>query len=316
MNRDSTLEDYIQRLLRVLEHIQHNLDTAMTAADLAEIASFSPFHFQRIFRSLVGESVMGHIRRLRLERSAQKLKHGNDLITQIAFTAGYEQHESFTRAFGSHFGCSPTEYRQRHRPIHFPVAPTNVHYGTGFSEFRPAVQTGAPIGAEMLTRPAVQVAYVHHVGPYDQCGAAWEQLFGWIATEGFMASAGEMVGLCHDDPDVTEDGRIRYDACVALTVGFEPSGRIGRKQIRGGDYVRVRHTGPYAGLQEVYRHRRAIWCKLSSRSRKTIITSASRSRFQSAPVTSCAPFRPNRCGTYYWRSRSFAAAILRRFWNC
>jgi AraC family transcriptional regulator len=68
-------EDYAERILRVLDFIQRNLDEAMTPADLARLAHFSPFHFQRIFRALVGESVMGHIRRLRLERAALRLLH-------------------------------------------------------------------------------------------------------------------------------------------------------------------------------------------------------------------------------------------------
>ncbi len=114
MNRRSTLDDYTARILRVLEHIQHNLDAAMAPAELARVASFSPYHFQRIFRGMVGESVMGHIRRLRLERAAAKLKHTDRSVTHLAFAAGYETHEAFTRAFASHFGCPPSKFRKTH----------------------------------------------------------------------------------------------------------------------------------------------------------------------------------------------------------
>ena len=83
--RESTLEDYKKRMLRVLVHIQQNLDEALSLEELAGIAYFSPYHFHRIFRGMLGESVKGHIRRLRLERAATRLKHGNIPVTHIAF---------------------------------------------------------------------------------------------------------------------------------------------------------------------------------------------------------------------------------------
>jgi len=61
----------------------------------------------RIFRGVVGETVAEHIRRLRLERAAQRLKSGERPVTEIAFEAGYEAHEAFTRAFRARFGASP-----------------------------------------------------------------------------------------------------------------------------------------------------------------------------------------------------------------
>ena len=81
----ATREDYRQRIQRVLGHLQTHLDEALVPADLAQIACFSPHHFHRIFRGMVGESVMQHVRRLRLERAALRLKHGDRSVTAIAF---------------------------------------------------------------------------------------------------------------------------------------------------------------------------------------------------------------------------------------
>ena len=89
---------------RVLVHIQSHLDEPMPLDQLAEVASFSPWHFHRIFRGMVGESVKEHVRRLRLERAAQQLRDTNRAVVDIALEAGYETHESFTRAFAAMFG--------------------------------------------------------------------------------------------------------------------------------------------------------------------------------------------------------------------
>ena len=65
--KQDTLQDYQERMLRVLIYIQNHLDHGPTLNELAELAHFSPFHFHRIFRGMVGESLKAYVRRLRLE---------------------------------------------------------------------------------------------------------------------------------------------------------------------------------------------------------------------------------------------------------
>ena len=86
--KKSTRQLYEERLLRVLVYIQQHLDESLALVDLAELAHFSPYHFHRVFRGLVGESLHEHIRRLRLERAAIRLKHSNQTVVQIALEAG------------------------------------------------------------------------------------------------------------------------------------------------------------------------------------------------------------------------------------
>ena len=66
-----TEASYRERILRVRLHIEAHLDESISLEELAAVACFSPYHFHRIFRALVGESVMEHVRRLRLERAAE-----------------------------------------------------------------------------------------------------------------------------------------------------------------------------------------------------------------------------------------------------
>src|SRR5260370_39894448 len=108
--RETTIEDYQRRILKVLVHIQNNLDRPFSLEELATIASFSPYHFHRIFRGMVGESVKEHVRRLRLERAAHCLRFTGQPRTDIAFDAGYETHQALTPTFHSMFGASPPEF--------------------------------------------------------------------------------------------------------------------------------------------------------------------------------------------------------------
>ncbi len=276
MSTTSTLDDYAARIRRVLEHVQSHLDHAMTPADLAEIACFSPFHFQRVFRAMVGESVMGHVRRLRLEQAAWKLKFSNDPVTVIAFEAGYEAHEAFTRAFGARFGCSPSEFRVRHRAMEFPPAPSGLHFNprAAIGDFESRPLDAAGLEVEIRRRCSQQVACVRHVGPYDEVGEAWDELAGWLAAEGLFGPGVEMLGLCYDDPGITPRDQLRYDACATLDGDFEipvrpPGGgqakQITRRRIPGGEFAVARHVGPFQDLGETYYRLIGHWLPLDGR---------------------------------------------------
>ena len=267
MSRKSTLADYNQRMLKVLEYLQQHLDSALAPTDLARIASFSPYHFQRIFRGMMGESVMGHISRLRLERAASRLVYTDRSVTTLAFEAGYTVHEAFTRAFGARFGCSPSEFRKQHRRIGFPPAPNPVHYDS-LDECDPFPDPGRPpteLAVKIENQPPRAVAYVRHVGRYSDCGSAWERLMAWVASSGHMAPGNELIGVCYDDPDITDEDRIRYEACAVLSSPFEAEGDVGKKELFGGDYAVVRHRGPYADLSPVYRQLMGSWLPRSGR---------------------------------------------------
>ena len=66
----TTLEDYKERMLRVLLYIQRHLDEETPLEELARVAAFSPYHFHRVFKSIVGETLNDFIRRVRVQRAA------------------------------------------------------------------------------------------------------------------------------------------------------------------------------------------------------------------------------------------------------
>ncbi len=246
--RITTHDDYRQRMLRVLVHIQHHLDDDLSLAELAELAHFSPFHFHRIFRGMVGESVRAYVRRLRLERAAGRLITTDDQVIRVALDAGYESHAAFTRAFRDMTGLSPTEYRKQRRPL-VANAPRLRLAEDGSLAFKTG---GTSMDVTVKTLPERRVAFIRHTGPYAECGAAWSRLCRVLGPQGRLGPGADFIGLSYDDPDVTPADKIRYDACVVVDETFEPAGEIGVQTVGGGLYAVTVHEGPYETLSNTY----------------------------------------------------------------
>lgn len=259
--KPETERTYKERLLRVLVHIQQHLDEPLALEDLAQLAHLSPYHFHRVFKGMLGEGLMGHIRRLRLERAAYQLRFADTPITRIAFDAGYEAHEAFTRAFRAMFGMAPSEYRSKTRPPEFVTVTSGVHYHPegGLGDFAPLNTGGALMNVEIQQLAPLRVAFVRHVGPYAECGAAWEKLCAWAGPRGLFGPQTRFLGISYDDPQITPPEKIRYDACITVGANVQPEGEIGVQETAAGEYAVTVHRGPYAMLHQTYERLCGEW---------------------------------------------------------
>jgi AraC family transcriptional regulator len=250
-SRDSTIRDYRERVNRVIFHVEAHLDEPANLDDLARVACFSPCHFHRIFAAFTGERLAAFVRRLRLERAAQRLLHLDAPITDIALDAGYETPSAFTRAFVTHFGVTPTEFRQRREPLTLLGArPLALSQPTEDWTMTPEIRTIAPL----------PVVFVRRTGPYYQAaGEAFGVLCQFAGPRGLLGPDARMIGISHDDPHVTNESRFRYDACVTLDREVKPEGEVGHKTLAGGRYAVFVHAGAYDGFQQTYDHIFAAW---------------------------------------------------------
>ncbi len=261
----STEQLYIQRIMHVLVYIQKNLDRELSLEEISREAFFSQYHFHRIFRALVGESLKEHIRRLRLERAASHLKYNNKQIIDIAFDAGYQTHEAFCRAFKSAFEYSPSEFRTN-KTLITQIGKAGIHYKKDIQEKDIVILIGdEPMDVAIKTIEPMRVAFVRHIGPYDEVSIAWDKLCTHLGKEGFLGSQSTFIGICYDDPEVTAPEKIRYDACITIDDSFIPTGEISVKIIGGGEYAVTTHIGPYDKLGETYVKLFGQWLMKSGR---------------------------------------------------
>lgn len=236
MARQATWDDYQRRVGRAIQHLEQHLDDDLSLPELAGVASFSPFHFHRIFRALTGEGVAEHVRRLRLERAAMRLRGTERSILEIALEAGYQAHESFTRAFEAAFHTSPSRYRIERSFLAPSIASSD-----------------APETPARLERIGpLHVIRLRHVGPYSEVGRTFERLAAWVGAHGLFGPATQGLGISYDDPEVTPPEHLRYDAAFTVSRAMPGEGEIQGLELPARDYATVVHKGPYSGLAIAY----------------------------------------------------------------
>jgi AraC family transcriptional regulator len=97
-------------LRRVRTYIDAHIGERISLDELANQAGVSRFHFARQFRLSTGESPMGYLRRVRIERSKSILQTRDTTIAEIAARLGFSDQSHFTRIFGRLVGVSPGSF--------------------------------------------------------------------------------------------------------------------------------------------------------------------------------------------------------------
>jgi len=230
------------QIQRVTYYIEGHLNDELDVIKLAKIAGYSHFHFCRVFKIYIGESVMSYTTRLRLERATTEIYLGKKSIINIALDAGYQTPTGFLKAFRKRFGTTPTEYKSSSKRL--------LHK---YKEIKMNVP-------EIVTRDEINVVFTRELGEYSKSSdVAWRRLSTMMNslhdkfaknppeyTMNLEKGKAEALGICHDDPQVTNEENIRYDA--ALAWGNKETEVLAKydfetKTIAGGRYAKVEYLG-------------------------------------------------------------------------
>ncbi|MBX9564381.1 AraC family transcriptional regulator [Aeromonas hydrophila] len=238
-----------------MDYISHHLDDNPSLDEVAA-AAISTFHFHRIFKTMIGETIAGFTRRLRMERAARRLLASPQSdITTLALAAGFSSSQNFAKAFRQHFAMSPSEYRQQqggnwkskigNDPLPFETYDDLVMHPV-------TEHPGLLQGASVRQMPARHVAYMRRLGPYgkETCEQAHRDLLALFASDEAMTPAGTL-SLYWDIPDITDETRCRTDVCIELGPKI-PTGRQLTTQIIA--------AGPYAVCQFIARGDQLVAC--------------------------------------------------------
>jgi AraC family transcriptional regulator len=259
-----------------VEHVRGTLDEAPDLQALGRQVGLSPLHFHRIFRGLLGETSGELHRRLRLERAGFQLASSKHAVTRIALEAGYDTHESFTRAFAAAFGLPPSDFRVRaaENPTSWCVASASalpslsgVHFAVEHSDVVQFITEQVDMNVTVQTMPTKRVFAVSHRGPYNMIGAAFARLDEILSKSTLDKEHWiEMVALQYDDPESVPAAELRSDAGIVVSeqAAAAPSG-LHEVTIPAGVYARFVHQGPYARLGDAWTRFMGQWLVQSGR---------------------------------------------------
>lgn len=104
-------EKFLSDLLAIIEEKLD--DPSLSLESLGKSLGMSRSQLHRKLKALTGESPGDFLRRFRLQRAAQLLRESQLNISEICYEVGFSTHAHFTKMFGEHFGCTPSEYRRK-----------------------------------------------------------------------------------------------------------------------------------------------------------------------------------------------------------
>lgn len=196
------------------------------------------------------------------------MKISPDNILQIAIDAGFATNETFTRAFIRQFELSPSEFRSILKSFRAAVGEMQAsHTFEGFTDDTPLIlrfdMQRSPVKVERT--PGRHLLFVRHRG-YEGLLAReqplvdlWSDLVAWADENGIPYASDTLIAITHDDPYVTEDSRVRFDACIEIPQPVAAPRPFMYRRLPPQLCVTRRHGGGLEEIAQTFAHIGIEW---------------------------------------------------------
>ena len=256
---------YRSRIALVLTYIDTHLDEELKISDLARKANFSSFHFQRIFKSMCGETPYEMILRKRLEKSVFLLKRGDkQSIKDIALASGFTSIENYSRQFKARFKKSPSAFRKdkdfQNSRIYQEPNQLDPYFVIEQSRTEPSPE----FVVNVTTEAEKTIAVVRAIFGKDATGLieSYQRLVSWYQTK-YPEQPMHRFGMSMDDPAVTPAGKYRYDFAIEVDATFTGDGEFIREKIPSGLYASVHCFGNINRVAQAWDYLYRTWLPAS-----------------------------------------------------
>lgn len=253
------------RIELALEFIEAHLREDLRVEIVAGVAAYSPWHFQRLFSAIVGETVASYIRRRRLAAALDALLASRRPIVEIAWEHGFESQEAFTRAFKAAFGMTPGRCRRQGRACAPTPAPrlTPAYLATLFEgeAMEPVIKEHGPIDLVGIGSNFISI-FSADADNNVVIPGLWDELMRRSGEVPNRIDAAGAWGLC---APIADEARRRHEDEFYYLAGLEvssldqvPEGMTARR-VPAATYAVFTHTGPLDRLGETMRYIYGTW---------------------------------------------------------
>lgn len=118
----------INAVQKMQDYIKNHINQEIKIDEIAKASGYSKRHAARIFKELLGKTLLEYVRAIRLTDSAKYLLHSQENILDIAMNTQFDTHEGFIRAFSNEFGIAPQKYRKEKPPVKYFIQYPIKHY--------------------------------------------------------------------------------------------------------------------------------------------------------------------------------------------
>jgi len=262
-------EIQVQRINKVVDYIQFNLASELPISTLADISCYSEFHFNRIFKKVLGQSVHQFVQRLRIEKAADRLiAYPQESITEIGLLCGFSTSSSFAKCFKQYFRVNATNWRSavlaaensasghtlnQVKKISFIDGKTCWNYAVGEQTRR----------VELEDIPPTKIIYVRNIGAYQANEALfkelYDRLFSWAVPRGLVKPESNLFNIYSDNPQITNTEFLRVMIALPVYEKVKSSGQIGLSLMKGGQYGVCRFTLKNGEFQSAWDWMYQVW---------------------------------------------------------
>lgn len=250
--------NYIIRIQRVTQYIEKNLHKKISLNEVAKVSYFSEYHFHRIFKGIVGETVNEYIVRRRMERAINMLVFKPILpITQVGLENGFSSSANFSKAVKLYFGFTPSEIRNPNKTKNSKIGKIFSKYG---KEFNPSDLYPGRIENEVMGTPRLEdidmKVEIKELTCQRTCTLpsargyepeaifeTWDKLNDWVVSNGIQKDKQQRFALCFDNPMVTPEHKCRYEASIVIDKKIQVNPPFKSSQIPEGKYAVLYYKG-------------------------------------------------------------------------
>jgi AraC family transcriptional regulator len=254
---------YIERINTVIDAIRDNLTEDLSLERLARVAHFSPFHFHRIFKDLVGETLNQFVNRVRVERAAMLLRGDLSLtILDAAIACGYDSAAGFSRAFKKRFGISPRQWDRTSPLQQRKIGQVDDEFPAYTIDKLQEVAQQGEFVVEIHQLPAQRLAYIRVSNSYQRWQdvlAAYDRLIQWYQAQGGRLAQARLYGMSQDDPHITPQEHCRFDWCIAVPPDWWIAGDISERDFPACQVAAIHTQGDLHQFDKAWQYLWRYW---------------------------------------------------------